>query len=264
MNGTAPAVFPGAVEICGVGACRGGWLAVHALPGRTLPTARVFPRFGFLLDAIGEDAQIVVGMPIGLPERIEGPGRAAEKAVRPLLGMRQSSVFSMPARRAVVAAAPPYASELARREAHQRCCAVARQTSHPPRGVSIQGFSMFARILELDAILRARPALLARVVEGHPEVAFMALNGGTAMATPKRVRNVVDAAGIEERRALLLRHAIPRDFLHAPPPPGAALVDSVDGAALLLVAARRAVGTARPYPDPPAQDAHGLPIAIWA
>ncbi|UIJ71870.1 DUF429 domain-containing protein [Aurantimonas sp. HBX-1] len=259
-----PAVFPSGAEICGVSACRGGWLAVQALPGSADPTARVFPRFGFLLDAAGEAAEIVVGMPIGLPERIDGPGRAAEKAVRPLLGMRQSSVFSTPSRRAVEAAGPPYASELARREAHTRSCDIARRTSSPPRGMSIQGFSMFPRILELDGVLRSRPALLARVVESHPEAAFMALNDGAAMTTPKRIRNVVDAAGIEERRALLCRCGIPRRFLYAPPPPGSALVDLVDAAALLLVAARRAAGMARPYPDPPDSDCHGLPIAIWA
>ncbi|WP_410175696.1 DUF429 domain-containing protein, partial [Limnoraphis robusta] len=48
------------------------------------------------------------------------------------------------------------------------------------------------------------------------------------------------------------------------PPRGAGPDDLLDALACLVVARRLAQGTARPFPDPPDRDAHGLAIAIWA
>ncbi|RWF14112.1 DUF429 domain-containing protein, partial [Mesorhizobium sp.] len=84
--------------------------------------------------------------------------------------------------------------------------AVAMGTSDPPRGVSIQAFGIFAKIREIDQLLIARPELRGRVFESHPEVAFCRLNGGTAMALPKKTKGAVNPAGMEERKALLCRH----------------------------------------------------------
>lgn len=227
------------------------------------PVARVFPRFDFLIDALGPEAVVAVDMPIGLPERIEGAGRAAEKAVRPLLGERQSSVFSIPSRAAVEVGAGPFRSELHRREMHVEACRIAERSSHPPRRISIQGFGLFPKIMEIDRLLRAAPGLCERVIESHPEFAFRALNGGSAMALPKKIKGQVNPAGMEERRRLLVASGLPRSFLYAAPPAGAAQDDLLDAAAMLLVAERHARGTARPHPEPPERDAHGLPIAIW-
>ena len=44
-------------------------------------------------------------------------------------------------------------------EAHRMASEVARATSEPPRGVSIQAFGIFPKIREIDALLRARPEL---------------------------------------------------------------------------------------------------------
>jgi len=267
---------PAARTIVGVDACRAGWIAViWQLPNRPADggvpgdawgslEARVFPRFDFLLDALPGDAVIAVDMPIGLPERIEGPGRAAEKAARPLLGERQSSVFSIPARAAVEAGAGPFRSELHRREAYAEACAIAARLSHPPRKISIQGFSLFPRIIEIDRRLAAEPKLAERVIESHPELAFVRLNGGTAMASPKKVQGRVNPAGMEDRRRVLIAASLPRGFLYQPAPAGAAQDDFLDATVLLLVAERHAKGQAVPHPDPPERDARGLPIAIWA
>ena len=267
---------PAARTIVGVDACRAGWIAVIGqladppaegrapAEGWASLEARVFPRFDFLLDALPSDAVIAVDMPIGLPERIEGPGRVAEKAARPLLGERQSSVFSIPARAAVEAGAGPFRSELHRREAYSDACAIAARLSHPPRKISIQGFSLFPRIIEIDRRLAAEPALAERVIESHPELAFVRLNGGSAMASPKKVRNRVNPEGMEDRRKVLVEAGLPRGFLYQPAPAGAAQDDFLDASVLLLVAARHAAGQAVPHPDPPERDGRGLPIAIWA
>lgn len=263
------ATVPAPRTLVGVDACRAGWIAVIApAPGGAMGwaglQARVFPRFSFLIDALPQDAVVAVDMPIGLPDRIKGPGRAAERAVRPLLGERQSSLFSIPARAAVEAGAGPFRSELHRREAYSEACAIAARLSHPPRKISIQGFSLFPRIMEIDQRLAAEPALAARVIESHPELAFVRLNGGTAMATPKKVRNRVNPAGMEDRRRVLVDAGLPRTFLYQAAPAGAAQDDFLDAAVLLLVAERHAAGHAVPHPDPPERDGRGLPIAIWA
>ena len=65
---------------------------------------RVAPYFADVLAAPETPAVIAVDIPIGLPERARHGGRAAENAVRPLLGARQSSVFSVPSRAALAAA----------------------------------------------------------------------------------------------------------------------------------------------------------------
>ncbi|TGU52611.1 DUF429 domain-containing protein, partial [Mesorhizobium sp. M2D.F.Ca.ET.148.01.1.1] len=90
---------------------------------------------------------------------------------------------------------------------------IAKATSDPPRGVSIQAFGIFAKIREIDQLLIARPDLRGRVFESHPEVAFCRLNGGIAMMLPKKVKGAVNPAGMEERKALLRRHGYDKGFL---------------------------------------------------
>ena len=46
---------------------------------------------------------IAIDIPVGLPQRAGKGGRTAETLVRPLLGERQSSVFSVPSRAALAA-----------------------------------------------------------------------------------------------------------------------------------------------------------------
>jgi len=147
--------------------------------------------------------------------------------------------------------------------AHRRASAVARETSDPPRGISIQAFGIFSKIRELDGLMIARPELRARVIESHPEAAFWRLNGEQAMSLPKKVKGRVNAPGMAERKALLARHGLPEAFVSARPPRGAAQDDFLDACAVLLVAERHARGEAVSFPDPPLVDAYGIPIAIW-
>ena len=249
--------------LAGVDGCRAGWVAVTgADPGAV--RLSVHRSFGALLAALPGDAVVAVDMPIGLPESIEGSGRAAEQAVRPHLGPRQSSVFTIPAR-AVVEMGGAMTGRIEHDyPLHRRASALARTLSDPPRGVSIQAFYLFPKILEIDAALRADAALAARVHESHPEVAFTVLNHGVPMATPKKIRGGVNPVGLAERWALLARHGLATGFLTVPPPPGVGADDVVDAAACWLVARRIARAEAVSFPDPPGRDRYGLPIAIRA
>jgi predicted RNase H-like nuclease len=251
------------VDIAGVDGCKEGWIAVIRRRDGLL-SAKVFGSFGDILAGLSDDAVVAVDMPIGLLAFTRQGGRGPEVLVRRLLGARQSSVFSIPSRAAVFAADEPFITVERWYEAHRIASAVARRTSDPPRGVSIQAFGIFSKIRELDRLLRERQDLREFVVESHPEVAFWRLNGERAMTLPKKVKGSVNPAGMAERRALLASHGIESAFLDARLPRGAGEDDLLDAAAMLLIAARHARGDARPFPDPPGRDEFGIPVAIWA
>jgi predicted RNase H-like nuclease len=251
------------VTIVGVDGCKAGWIAVRRDPGAA-PSAAVFPSFAALLDALPADATVAVDMPIGLPDVSQKGGRGPEALVRPLIGNRQSSVFAIPSRAALYAHTDGFTTVEAWHAAHRQASEVAKATSDPPRGVSIQAFGIFAKIREIDAVLIARPELRCRVFESHPEVAFCRLNGDQAMRLPKKIKGAVNPAGMAERKALLCRHGYVSGFLNRTPPRGAAADDFLDAAAMMLIAGRIASGKAKPFPDPPLADRFGIPVAIWA
>lgn len=248
--------------IAGADGCKAGWIAVIRRPDAE-PEAGVFPSFEAVVESLPDDAIVAVDMPIGLPDFTTAGGRGPERLVRPLIGKRQSSVFSIPSRAAVYAFGEPFTTVERWYEGHRQASEVARATSDPPRGVSIQAFGIFPKIREIDVLLRARPELRTRIVESHPEVAFWRLNGGHAMRLPKKVKGLVNPDGMAERRVMLVNLGLPASFVHQLPPRGAAADDFLDAAALLFIAARRARGEAIPFPDPPGVDGFGIPVAIW-
>jgi predicted RNase H-like nuclease len=238
--------------LAGVDGCTGGWLAALVRPADGEARLRIVARLADLLAAPEAPAIVAVDIPIGLPERVGLGGRAAENAVRPLLGARQSSVFSVPARPAIYA------------EDYREACRHALESSEPPRKVSRQLFNIAPKIREVDQALRADPAAAASVFEVHPELAFWRLNGGQALTEPKKVRSRPYEPGLSLRRRLLVAAGLPVDAVLAMPPRGAGADDLLDALACAAVARRIHAGTARPYPDPPPRDAFGLPMAIWA
>lgn len=251
------------VVLVGADGCKAGWIAVRRAPG-SMPSVEVFVSFAALLSAIPDNAIVAVDMPIGLPEFSSKGGRGPEALVRPLLGTRQSSVFSIPSRAALYADTSDFTTVEAWYAAHRRASDVAKTTSDPPRSVSIQAFGIFSKIREIDTLLIARPDLRGRIFESHPEVAFCRLNGDQAMQLPKKIKGSVNPAGMAERKALLYRHGYDMDFLDQPPPRGAAADDFLDAAVMMLIAGRIAGGQAMPFPDPPRADGFGIPVAIWA
>jgi predicted RNase H-like nuclease len=237
--------------LAGVDGCRAGWIAVFAHAGGGEVAVRVVPRFADLL-APRAPAVLAVDIPIGLPERAGYGGRAAENAVRPLLGARQSSVFSVPSRAALAA------------EEYREACRIALATSQPPRKVSKQLFMLAPRIREVDACLRADPSLAARVFEVHPELAFWRLNGDRALDEPKKVKGRCYEPGLALRRRLLIDAGCPAAVVNANPPKGAGANNLLDALACAAIARRLHAGLARPFPESYARDAFGLPMAIWA
>ena len=239
-------------RLAGIDGCVGGWVVAFVRPEGPEVRITIVPRFAEVLAAPERPEIVAVDIPIGLPERTGYGGRAAENLVRPLLGARQSSVFSVPSRAAVDA--PDYA----------QACRVALATSDPPRAVSKQLFMLAPKIREVDAAFRADAALATTVFEVHPEVAFWRLNGERAVDQPKKVKGKPYAPGLALRRRLLVAAGFPAAICDAAPPKGAGPDDLLDALACAAIARRIHAGTAAPFPNPPPRDAFGLPMAIWA
>jgi predicted RNase H-like nuclease len=225
-------------RVVGVDGCPTGWIAVSiAADGPLEPGIGIVSDFAQLV-ADAQNRILAVDTPIGLPETIGPEGRGPDQPFRPRLG-----------RRAVMA------------EDYREACAIASATSTPPRRVAKQCFHIFPKIREIDAVMT--PALEDRVFEVHPELAFWRLNGGAAMALPKKVKGSPNASGLDERRALLVGQGYDPATLTRPPR-GAGPDDLLDAAVNALIARRILRGEAESFPAEPARDAKGLRIAIWA
>ncbi|QDG75175.1 DUF429 domain-containing protein [Labrenzia sp. PHM005] len=239
------------IWVAGVDGCKAGWIAVlRNLNDAENLKLRLFSEFSDLLRYQPELKIIAVDMPIGLPDMLGPNGRGAEKAVRKHLGMRQSSVFSVPSRTSV------YETD------YQASCAISLRTSQPPRKVSKQCFYLFPKIREIDALMT--PELESRIYEVHPELAFWRLNGEAEMSLPKKVKSRANPDGLDQRRDLLVSKGLPKDFLNQKPPKGCGRDDLLDAAANSLIAERILLGEARPFPANYLRDGKGLRMAIWA
>lgn len=230
--------------VLGVDGCRGGWIAVRWADSVSHHFCRSFA------EVIAMDATVIaVDMPIGFPQ---GSGREAERDVRQRLGERQSSVFSVPSRAAVMCAD------------YREACAANLAASDPPRKVSKQIFHIFPKMREIDGIMT--PELQSRVVEVHPELAFWAMNGEASLALPKKVRGQPHAPGLELRKALLARAGFPLAGLPAATYRRADVGadDLIDACACAWSAKRIAEGRAVSFPADPPRDARGLRMAITA
>jgi predicted RNase H-like nuclease len=243
--------------IVGVDGCKGGWIAVSQTSALAAPNVQIHRDFISLVNAYAPDATICVDMPIGLPDQTTSGGRGPEQIVRAFLKKRRSSVFAIPSRSAVYASTPPFENGIYA-QAHAKACLVAKQTSSPPIGFSIQAFGIFPKIRELDLLFRSDPALKSRIFESHPEFAFCRLNNGAEMQNSKATE-----AGINERRQLLEQFGFSPEFLQQPALPKSKIDDFLDACVMMVIAQRIRSSIAQPHPNPPYADAYGIPIAIW-
>lgn len=211
----------------GLDACRGGWAAVWLSEGAFagLHTGGSLPR---CLAEAGHTEGTVTGidMVLGL---LDAGWRTADELARRALGPRRGSVFAIPPRQ--VWEQPAYADAV-------RVC---RELTG--KGFSIQAWGLRTRLLEASQCRH-------HLHEVHPELAFMAMAGGTPLADSKHTQ-----AGRERRRELLAAAGIA-----VPATP--MVTDVLDAAAVAWSARRIAAGTAVVLPDPPQHDRAGREIAI--
>ena len=230
--------------VVGVDGCRGGWIAVRWAEQVTHHLCRSFA------EVLAMEADVIaVDMPIGFPQ---GSGRAAEREVRARLGERQSSVFSVPSRAAVMCAD------------YRDACNANLACSDPPKKVSKQIFHIFPKMREVDALMT--PDLQSRVREVHPELAFWAMNGERPLALPKKVKGRQHGPGLDLRRGLLAAAGFPLGLLPEAQYRAAQVGadDLLDACACAWSARRIASATSVRFPASPPLDARGLRMEINA
>jgi predicted RNase H-like nuclease len=217
----------------GVDGAAKGWVFVALDDGR-FRSAELHPRFADGLAAHPEAEVVAVDIPIGLPDT---GTRRADLEAKALLRGKAPSVFLTPPRAVLSAANYPESSKLC------------RQLSG--RGLSKQSYSLFPKILEVDAVDDPR------LREVHPEVSFARL-AGEPVAESKR-----SWTGVVRRRALLAGAGVelPDDLGDA----GrlAAADDVLDAAVAAWSAARIAARQATSLPTRP-EVIDGREVAIWA
>ncbi|MEM7426825.1 MAG: DUF429 domain-containing protein [Pseudomonadota bacterium] len=237
------------MTVCGVDGCPAGWLAV-IWDGGGNTEVLLCRTFKDVLDTPTDF--IAVDMPIGLPEIAGRNGRICETLARSRLGDRQSSVFAVPSRAAVL------------EQDYRRACAVNLQHSEPPKKVSKQCFNLFPKIREIDALIS--PELQTRVYEVHPELAFWALNAGQPLPLAKKIKSRPNPEGLELRRELLNEAGFPIEELDDPGFPRSKVGpdDILDACACAWSAMRISRGEHITLPPEPVHDGRGLRMEINA
>lgn len=238
--------------VAGVDGCPAGWIAaVHPLGQPEASELVLFDTFDSILRHQPHLATIAIDIPIGLPDHVGTGGRGPDRQARAVLGGRQSAVFAIPSRRAVMC------------EDYRDACDAALATSDPPRKVSKQAFNLFAKIREVDAAMT--PDLQSRVYECHPEVAFWALNNKQPLDLPKKVKSRPNPPGLELRRRLLADAGFCSRLLQSQPFARSKVGpdDILDACANACAAARVHRGEARCFPAQPEYDSRGLRMEIW-
>jgi len=90
------------------------------------------------------------------------------------------------------------------------------------------------------------------------------IQGERSWHEPKNVKGRRYEPVLEVRRSLLVAVGGAEEAVNGAPLKCAGADDLLDALACLAIARRIHAGLARPFPDPPARDAFGLPMAIWA
>jgi predicted RNase H-like nuclease len=231
--------------VAGVDACSAGWLCIARRQDTGAIRTAVYGSTATLLAQRPEPEIIAIDIPIGLSDA--GPRQCDERA-RQILGYpRSSRVFSAPIRPALDA------------ETREEACQITMQFDQ--RRVGVQAWTVFAKVRQLDQLLRADAALRGRVIEVHPEICFSAWNRGHAMRyTKKRTQGRTDRRGLVEAhfgpqalaqvRQQYKKKKVTDDDIH-------------DAFAALWTAERFIAKQAHVLPEQPPCDAMGLPMAIW-
>lgn len=233
--------------VIGVDGCRGGWVFVRLCLDDEALVAGFEPKFSNILNGNAANARMtMIDMPMGLVER--GRRNCEVEARKLLKPLRHSSVFSSPRRPMLYFETYGDANEWGK-------------VQEPDGGgLSRQAWMITPKIREIDQAVA--PADQQYLCEGHPEIAFLRLNGGVPCEHSKHT-----AEGEAERRTLLVENGIdqPEDLykrLRAEAGARGARDDVYDACALALTAKARLDGAAIHLTDG-ARDACGLVMEIW-
>lgn len=236
------------MAVLGVDGWKGSWVGAYVDDGlvtwrhgrfaELLTGVPADPADGDVLAHLADLTVVGVDIPIGLAEQGH---RGCDLAARAALGRAASRAFLMPPRFALEAASLAEANRLLRAAGEPGC--------------SAQTWGLRAAVLEVAASVDT--ATPGRVVEVHPELAFLHLAG--SVLPPKKT-----ARGVAARIAALSGWV---DVLGAlrRAPDRVPVDDALDALAAAWSAQRVATGTATAHPDGEARtDRDGRPMVIHA
>jgi len=232
------------MKYVGVDGCKAGWVSV-CLEGES-SSIDMYPAFESLWKQHHDAQLILVDIPIGLPGE-DVKSRRADTLARRMLGERSSCVFS------------PGVRELFYCNSYQEACDTNRKVIG--KKISKQYWNIISKIKDVDSLLQTVPGSAKKILESHPEIAFLLASGGEITQSKKT------EVGRNVRLALLETYIINFRLLYSDVMSRTlrktVAADDVFDAAVLAVVAREGQGDLMPLPNPPERDETGLQMAIW-
>lgn len=231
------------MKTAGIDGCKAGWIMMTL--GEE-PRYEILRSDEELLNTFNEFDRIFIDMPIGLEE--EEYNRECDMLLRKKLGKEYApSVFSPPIRSALHA--PSYV------EANMQSFEITEKK------LTVQSWNITPKIRVLDRFLTESPELQEKVLESHPELLFMNLNGGMIYQkknTKKGLRHRLDLVKEFEPVAADFFREIKEEYRR-----NEVEEDDIVDALVLALSAKQSVEKGiKTIPDNPPKDSQGLKMAI--
>jgi predicted RNase H-like nuclease len=231
------------LKTAGIDGCKAGWILTTF---DDEPSYHILRSDKELRDALNSYDLIFIDMPIGLEDEVYT--RECDRLLREKLGPEYaSSVFSPPIRPALHA--PSYV------EANMQ------SYEYTEKKLTVQSWNITPKIKTLDALLIEMPELRNKVLESHPELLFMKLNGGMIYQkknTKKGIRHRLDLVNHHEPIAADFFREIKEEYRRNEVEED----DIVDSMALALAAKHAKEKGIKTLPENPPLDSEGLKMAI--
>lgn len=231
------------MKTAGIDGCKAGWILITFDEN---PEYRIIENNEDFKKALHEFDRVFIDMPIGLED--EEYTRECDKKLRKTLGAEYApSVFSPPIRPALHA--PSYV------EANMQ------SYEYTEKKLTVQAWNITPKIRMLDQILSEHEELRDTVLESHPELIFMNLNGGmiyqkknTKKGLRHRLKLIVDREEIADDFFRDIKEEFRRNQVDED--------DIVDSMALALAAKQSVDKGIKTIPENPPIDSEGLRMAI--
>ncbi|MEX1062302.1 MAG: DUF429 domain-containing protein [Balneolaceae bacterium] len=232
------------MKTAGIDGCKAGWVLITF--DEENPEYRVLRSDGDLEQAFNEFEKIFIDIPIGLNDEVYT--RTCDEELRRVLGSDYAaSVFSPPIRPALHA--PTYVE------------ASMQSYEYTDKKLTLQAWNITPKIRTVDLLLQQNRSLQEKVLESHPELLFMNLNGGMIYQkkqTKKGLKHRLDLVSAHEPVAVDFFREVKEQFRRNE----VEEIDIVDAMALAYGAKTAAERRAKTLPRPPETDSKGLTMAV--
>ncbi|MEX0771426.1 MAG: DUF429 domain-containing protein [Balneolaceae bacterium] len=232
------------MKTAGIDGCKAGWILISF--DRDSSGYEILRTDRELEDAFSEHDRIFIDIPIGLND--EEYHRECDELLRKKLGPEYaSSVFSPPIRPALHA--PTYVE--------------ANMQSYEFTGkkLSLQAWNITPKVKTVDELLRKEKNWQEKVLESHPELLFMNLNGGMIYQkknTKKGLKHRLDLIAAREKAAADFFREIKEEFRRNEVEED----DIVDAMALAYAAKKSEEEAIKTLPENSPEDSKGLKMAV--